>query len=262
MFSDGSLSDSDRSALEKISSNIEFTDKAQVEQNTLDRLSDYPNCLKLLRHYPQIKKLFQVPINSPEERLVFFDVDVLLMRPSNLNVLWEETDTSIFMQDCIRHAYFMSQTTLFFSRFRKGRKIHDRLNSGIIGTNPERYDYALIEELIKEFEGPIFQSKIWIEQSLQSMHAYGKNTKYVNPAQLFVPELNWTPSNGSLPCALHFTSAMNPLRKAQIEQVIQMPQTSSTEHSTTWNLVEAKGYPYFENFLRERVYRKGRNLFN
>jgi hypothetical protein len=92
------------------------------------------------------------------------------------------------------------------------------------------------------------------------MHAYGKKTKFVVPTQLLVPDLDWKPLKEPLPCALHFTAAMNPLRKTQIEQVITMAQTSSSEDSATWGLVEANDYPYFGNFLRETVYRKDRNL--
>ena len=127
IFSDGSLSDRERLSISKISSSIEFTDENSVEQNTLNHLAGFPNCLKLLRHYPQIRKLFHVPINSPEARLVFIDVDILLIRPSNLDILWSEKDAFIFMQDCIRHAYCMSQTELFFGWIKNARKIHRQL---------------------------------------------------------------------------------------------------------------------------------------
>ena len=262
IFSDGSLGEREKMSLGSLYKNIEFADEAEVNENTKAHLSKYPYCLKLLEHYPQIQKLFHVPINTPEQRLVFIDVDILLLQPSNLDILWEAKDTTIFMQDCIRHAYCMTQTELFTARIKNARKLYDRLNSGIICANPKRYDYALIEELIKQFEKRIFRSPMWIEQSLQSLHAYGKSTTFVDPKQLFIPNSDWSVAGTNLPSALHFTSAEEDFRKEQIKQTIQYMEENPIKDPVSWKLVDAKPYPYLKNFLRETVYRKGKNLIN
>lgn len=260
IFSDGSLREQEKVSLGHISGLIEFANEAEVNENTKARLANHPHCLKLLEHYPQIQKLFHVPINSPEQRLVFFDVDVLLLRPSNLNILWEAKDTNIFMQDSIPHAYCMSQTELFVARMKHARKLYNRVNSGILCTSPAFYDYAFIDELIKQFETRIFRSQIWIEQSLQSLHAYGKDTKFVDPKQLFIPKNDWSTSDDPLPSALHFTSALNGSRNKQIEDTILSTENNQHKDSVFWKLIDVEPYPYLENFLRETVYRKGQNL--
>ncbi|GJD16225.1 hypothetical protein RIVM261_011810 [Rivularia sp. IAM M-261] len=171
---DGTLTESDKEALHSNLPILKIIDRNTADNTVNDLLSKYPNCLKYRQKQIYALKLFDVPLLSNTEEVVYVDSDVLFIQPfENLFQLPSPEATCIFMQD-FYNSYAVYPWHIVF----KPISLPKRLNCGLFIINKSKFysldflEWLIAQEIPAYYRFPWFEQTAWGALAMESKNAY------------------------------------------------------------------------------------------
>jgi hypothetical protein len=160
---DGSLTESDKDKLYSDLPILKIIDRKTADKTVEDLLSKYPKCQNYRKAHILALKLFDVPLLSNTEDVIYVDSDVLFLQPFEDLFKWPNHEaTCIFMQD-----FYNSYAVYPWDLVLKPIVLPKRLNSGLLIINKSKfYSLDFLEHLIAQ-EIPAYYRYPWfVEQTV------------------------------------------------------------------------------------------------
>jgi lipopolysaccharide biosynthesis glycosyltransferase len=203
---DGSLTESDKEELYSHLPILKIIDRETADNTVNYLLSKYPNCLKYRQKHIYALKLFDVPLLSSSEEVVYVDSDVLFIQPfDNLFELPNQEATCIFMQD-FYNSYALYPWHLAF----KPISLPKRLNSGLFIINKSKFysldflEWLIGQDIAAYYRYPWFEQTAWGALAMQN-----KNSYFWDSHQVTCVKNSFSINNQTI--AAHFTSPVRDL---------------------------------------------------
>jgi hypothetical protein len=166
---DGTLPGHARSTMRRMFRNIEFIDADVADDAVRAALAPYPLCAEYRNQHPLARKIFDMPLFCPEDRLLILDSDILFFSTPEEVLAWcrnANDGTTWFNEDA-------NETSLVppdEARDRLGISLWPRVNSGLVLLNKATVDLPFCEQALASTS--ILKGHPWrVEQTLFALCA-------------------------------------------------------------------------------------------
>lgn len=244
---DGTLTESDKEKLYSSLPIFKIIDRKTADNTINDLLSKYPNCFKYRKKQIYALKLFDVPLLSSAEEVVYVDSDVLFLQPfKRLFQLPNHEATCIFMQD-----FYNSYALYPWHLVVKPISLPKRLNCGLFIINKSKFysldflEWLIAQDIPAYYRFPWFEQTAWGALAMESKNCYFWNSDQVT----CVKSLN---SINNQTIAAHFTSPVRELMNnfepnVSTNTKILIAQTLRMEKLSALGLMKTFAFRYMNN---------------
>ncbi|WP_419803155.1 hypothetical protein [Mucilaginibacter sp.] len=260
IFEDGTLSNEDKLLLKTSLKGSSVIDKADIDKQVEEKLSNYPACLAYRNSTIYGIKLFDIMLYKDEDTF-YIDSDIYFIKNFTLPKF---ANLPIFMSDTF-NAYSFQPLEFIQIKF----PIYPYINSGFFYFPKELYNLNYIEELLNKpviknaFKNALAKKLYWSEQTIWAfLSGKSKAICYFNNNQIMMAQqvMKYPIQDNitSETIAIHLVSSL----RTNIYNVLER-DFSQKSKSTNFNHIELE---YNENhlsklgFLIDRLQKKWRQM--
>jgi len=250
---DGTLS---RSSKEQLCQDLpvgKILSRSEADERVMERLRSYPSCREYRQRSNFALKLFDVPLLSGEDRIVFSDSDILFVRPVEGMFDLTGENAKFCSNGHMGNAYAVSFTQV--EPLGKIRLV-DSLNSGLFVLKKTHYDLDFIESVLAYLaEGERYWERpYWAEQTCWSAVAAEIGATLWRFEEVSIPKKR----NGAIripndASVLHFASSVREALwevEVDTEAEAREPQTTELRYDTSLQQLKFDLDIYKDSILR------------
>jgi len=181
--------------------------RSEADERIMEKLRSYPSCREYRQRSNFALKLFDVPLLSSEDRVVFSDSDILFVRPVKEMFDLSGENAKFCSNGHMGNAYAVSFTQV--EPLGKIRLV-DSLNSGLFSLKKTHYNLEFIESVIEYLseEKRYWERPYWAEQTCWSAIAAEIGTRLWSFEDVSIPKRNKKTVEVPDAMVLHFASSV------------------------------------------------------
>lgn len=147
---DGTVTDSDRSKIERLLPGVRFISRAESDRETTSALQTYPKCLDHRTRHNLFLKFFDVIPFAPHERFIVLDSDVIFFKRPQEILDWADSGSSA----CLYNEDTREKFCIPRNEIEKVLPVTllPRFNSGLVLMQKSAMDLDLASQLLSAFE--------------------------------------------------------------------------------------------------------------
>jgi len=172
MHDDGTVSDRDRSRIEKILPGVRFVPRPEADQRARDFLKDHPQCLEARGRHNLFLKFSDTPAFAPHDRFLVLDSDVIFFKPPAEILEWADSGREeVWFNQDTREVYCISRKHLEDALH---VPLWSKVNSGLCLFPTKAISLDLSERMLENFSTTAWHPKFF-EQTLYALNGSAWN---------------------------------------------------------------------------------------